>query len=431
MKTRYTILFVLLGIFTGIAQQSYVHQIIFLNEGWYDFFNNTLVVPPSVGSYDPVSRTYQVFDEISEAEFASDVIIDEVIYVAADQFLITYDKTTLERLDRIIVPGIRKLAIWEDQLLVSRGDYLTFFESYFQVYDKNSLELLYELDTENGPAYSTEGIVVQNDSAYVAINNGFVFGQEVGLIGIVDLKNRTYAGEIDLGPDGKNPDNIMLSDNGKIYTLNNKDFSSSSISSINADTRVVKTYDKIAANSGCGTSTYANEQIYYMEYGVDKLARFDVKSAQIVDTLAGTTAYYGLVDDKINKQLVATWTDFFSTGIAHILDYEGNLIHVFEVGISPGSIALDVRTTTSIEDPAWPADAVRVFPVPAHDEVHIETDETLANVKLFGSLGNVLTHQFLNARKHTIWQEDHPAGMYFIEIGLQQGGKRTYRVVKR
>jgi hypothetical protein len=428
MKIFYAVVFTILGI-TQMTGQSYVHQVIFLNEGWYDFVNDTLAVPPSVGSYDPETKTYQVFDVIPEADFASDVLVDEVIYVAADNFLITYDKHTLTRLEMISVPGIRSLAIWEDQLLISRGDYQVFFDSYFQVYDKNTLELLYALETNAGPQYASEGIVVRNDTAYLAINNGFVFGEEVGAVGIIDLKNRSYAGEIDLGHEGRNPDNIMLGENN-IYTLNNKDFSGSSISTIDPDTRETSLYDNIAVNSGCGTSALAGGHIYYMEYGVDKLARFDVKSTQIIDTLPGTAAYYGLIDDKINEQLIATWTDFFSAGIAYILDYDGNVLHSFDVGISPGSIALDVRTATGIDDPASADSSVRLFPNPVSNHLTISAEDVISELQVINALGSVIQQLHPTSASTTLAMDGYQSGVYFVQVSLEQGGQRAYRVVK-
>ncbi len=428
MKIFYVLCFAILSISQMKAQQ-YVHQIIFLNEGWYDFVNDTLAVPPSIGSYNPVTKEYQVFDVIPEADFASDVIVDDVIYIAADNFLITYDKYTLTRLQKISIPGIRSLAIWQDQLLVSRGDYLIFFDSYFQVYDKNTLELLYALDNVSGPQYASEGIVIREDTAYLAINNGFVFGEEVGTIGIIDLKNRSYAGEIDLGPEGINPDNIMLGEN-KIYTLNNKDFSSSSISTIDPDTREVAIYNNIAANSGCGTSTLADDHIYYMEYGVDKLARFDVKNAQIIDTLSVTAAYYGLIDDKINERLIATWTDFFSSGIAYILDYHGNVLHSFDVGISPGSIALDVRTTTGSHDLSNNESYVSIFPNPASGLLNIKAEEVIVDLQLYNALGELIFANQPNQASTTLALDEHLPGVYFVHLRFKEGNRGVRMVVK-
>jgi len=426
---RYFYFLCLLGFSLQVSAQAYVHQVIFLNEGRYDFALDTLVVPPSLGVYHPLTETYEVVDVIPDAEFASDVLVDDVIYVAADNQLITYDKNTLERLQTVTIPGIRELAVYKDELLVTRGDYLVFFDSYFQVYDKHSLELLYALDTTDGPAYATEGIVIRDDKAYVAINNGFVFGEEVGLIGVVDLKTHDYLNEIDLGPAGINPDNIML-DEHMIYTLNNKNYLSSSISVIDPETAFVTTHDMIAANSGCGTSTFADEHIYFMEYGVDKLARFDVQSGQIVDTLAETGAYYGLIDDQINGHLIGTWTDFLSQGTAYILSYDGKVLKSFDVGISPGSIALDVRMVTGVTDVTDDLHVI-IRPNPVSDFVEITAESQIRDVTLFNAQGAQVVRQFVNAQNGRVVVSGYPDGLYIARVSLVSGENRTLKVVKQ
>ncbi len=410
------------------AQQSYIHQILFLNEGRYDFAGDSLVIPPSVGAYDPIAETYTVFDEIPEADFASDIIVDDKIYVAADNLLITYDKNTLTRLQTATIPGVRKLAIWKDQLLVTRGDYGILFDSYFQVYDKNTLQLLYALDTSDGPKYAAEGMVVRNDTAFVAINNGFDFNNEVGVIGIVDLTHQVYAGELDLGPAGINPDNIMT-DGNHIYTLNNKDYQSSSISIIDPVTEDVSTYDMIAANSGCGTSTLAAGRIYYMEYNVGKLARFDVQSLHVVDTLSETGAYYGLIDDVVDGHLIGTWTDFVSHGIAYILDYDGSVLTSFDVGVSPGSIALDIRSTTAATHEI--SDNIStLYPNPVSHVLTISTGQAVDAIKVFSATGRLLDVVHAVPQHESIGMDGYPAGLYIVQVTYSNGMSGTYKVVK-
>ena len=73
--------------------QNYVHQVLVLNEGYFDYATNQSVVPPTIGSYDPVTQIYTTVDTISGARFASDMIIEgEYIYVAADNHLYKYNK---------------------------------------------------------------------------------------------------------------------------------------------------------------------------------------------------------------------------------------------------------------------------------------------------------------------------------------------------
>ena len=44
--------------------QNYVHQVLILNEGYFDYTVNQSVVPPTIGSYDPVTQIYTTVDTI-------------------------------------------------------------------------------------------------------------------------------------------------------------------------------------------------------------------------------------------------------------------------------------------------------------------------------------------------------------------------------
>ena len=254
------------------AQFNYVHQLIVVSEGHYDYVNNVQTVPVTVGAYNPSTHSYVPFDTITNARFASHVIVDgSNIFVAADHYLIRYDADNFQRLASVTVPGIRKIAVWNNQILVSRGEYLQTFNSYFQVYDKNNLGLLYELPVSAGPQFASEGIVIKNDVAYVAINNGFDFGNEVGLIGRIDLINHAYINEINLGHEGKNPENIIL-DNDHIYTVNNTDYTTSSISNLALSTLTVTTTN-LMTTTGCGASVYSDNYVLFQVLGENQIGR--------------------------------------------------------------------------------------------------------------------------------------------------------------
>ena len=86
-------------------------------------------------------------------------------------------------------------------------------------------------------------------------------------------------------------------------------------------------------------------------------------SASVLDTLNGSPATYGLIDDPINHVMYGTTTDFFSTGDLHVIAYDGTIVSSAPVGVSPGRLALDVRASTGIAETA-PA-ALRIHPNPA------------------------------------------------------------------
>ena len=86
--------------------------------------------------------------------------------MAADGALLQYDANTYQLLQSVESVGIRKMAIHEGVVYVTRGDIddqgmSLELDAYFQWYDAASLQLLGELTvSENGPQYATEGIAV-------------------------------------------------------------------------------------------------------------------------------------------------------------------------------------------------------------------------------------------------------------------------------
>ena len=91
MKKTFIFLFFLFTNFT--FSQNYVHQVLILNEGYFDYSLNQSVVPPTLGSYDPLTQIYTTIDTLNGKRFASDIIVnDNHVFVAADNTLYKYDK---------------------------------------------------------------------------------------------------------------------------------------------------------------------------------------------------------------------------------------------------------------------------------------------------------------------------------------------------
>ena len=347
-------LFLILALFFSSSfAQNHVHQVLILNEGLYGY--DSLV---TVGSYDPLTETYTKVVEIDSSRFASDLIIDSTFfYVAADNKILKYHLDTYELLAEVNVEGVRNLAIHNSYLFASRGEYdpVTWgsvsYNSYLHVYDKNNLSYVTELDTINGPKSTTQNLIVDNGKLYVAINNGFEWGNEEGLVGVIDANSLDYISEFDLGDDGKNPDNMMLYENN-LYTVNNKDWSGSSISQINLETGTVVTKNISAAPTGCGTSCLRAGKIIYqisqdsLLFQWDPMGEGEDNSSEI----GLFDNFYELAEDKINSKFYASSTDYVSYGNIHIYDENYNLESTFTTGISPGTIVFDVRQSLSLEE---------------------------------------------------------------------------------
>ena len=280
------------------------------------------------------------------------VIEGEYIYVAADNYIYKYNKNDYSLISSQHVTGIRNIVVWNDKIIVTRGDYdnVTFspilFNSYLQVFNASDLSFYMEIDTTIGPKWATQNLVVDGNMLYIAINNGFEWGNEKGLVGIVDMNNMTYLNEIDLGPDGTNPDNMVF-DGTYIYTVNNKDFSGSSISKIDISNGTSMTTNMLTMNTGCGTSCLRDGKINYQISGDTELYEWDPQFMAPAGLSMGFSQnFYELATDKVNHYLYATSTDWFSYGMVYVYDSNNTPITSFSCGISPGTIVFDIRSIT-------------------------------------------------------------------------------------
>jgi len=341
------LLFLLLIGTQGLSAQDYINQVLVLNEG--KFGQNEF--PVTLGSYDPTSQNYEVVDTIEGARFASDMVIDgDNIFVMADTLLLKYDLNSFEVLSTQTVVGGRNIAVVDDKLFITRGEYGVDFSSYLKVFSKSDLEFISELDTLNGPKWTTQNMVVHDGKLFVAINNGFNWGQEKSLIGVVDISTMSYLEEIDLGPDGTNPDNMLL--NGDyIYTVNNKNWSGASFSKVDLSTMTANTINISDVSTGCGTSCLRGDRINF-QLSQDSIL-YEWNPVTFDDSginLGINESFYELAHDDINNYLYASSTDYTTFGKIGIYDADNSLVSEFDCGVSPGTIVFDVRNTTSISE---------------------------------------------------------------------------------
>jgi hypothetical protein len=429
MKRKITLsVFTLLVAFCSASD--YVNKVIVLNEGHYDYVNMIQTVPVTVGAYNPVSHVYTPFDTIPNARFASDVIVAGAdIFVAADSQLIRYDAETYARLATANVRGIRKVAVWNNQLLVSRGEYLQTFTSYFQVYDKNSLQFMYELPVTSGPQYASEGIVVKNDVAYIAINNGFDWSNEVGFVGRIDLAAQNYLGEIDLGTGGKNPENIIL-DNDRIFTVNNTDYTTASVSRIDISSLLVSTTN-LMTTTGCGASVVASNYVLFQPMGDVSLGRFNTSTSGLDGSLAINRNIYGMAADEINDLLYVGETDYSTYGKVIMYDFAGVAVDSFDVNVSPGNIALDIRTSTGVGS-IQPASSLFCSPNPVHDlaRIFVNGKNFSTNTLILTDIaGRTVKKIVTDSPEFSLDVQSLEAGIYFLQSTSQLNEK--IKIVKQ
>lgn len=400
-----------LGLSLAMQAQSYLHQVLILNEGYYDYNSATIVTPVTVGSYNPSTQTYQEVSTISNMRFASDLVIEgNAYYVAADSKIVKYDLNGHNLIAEVNCPGVRNLAVSQGKLIATRGEYLTTYDSYLHVYDPTSLQLIQAIDTVNGPKWATQNIVINGDKAYIAVNNGYEWGNEKGIVGALDLNTLSYGNEIDLGPDGKNPDNLIIY-NGKLYTVNNKDWSGSSVSEISLASGVANTVNLANAGTGCGTSALRDDQLVYQISMETTLNAFDISVMNVAGPIAGHQVnYYELAQEPVSGNFYCSETDFFSYGTVHIFDGTNTELNQFAVSTSPGTVVFDVRPSVGITEMSK---ELIVYPNPANTSVNVNVVGEKLVYSLEGTLLMQTTENMLDLSALS-------QGMYVISVNGQQ-----------
>ena len=139
----------------------------------------------------------------------------------------------------------------------------------------------------------------------------------------------------------------MMIDGGKIYTVNNKDWSGMSISEHDVSASTTITTNMTLVSTGCGTSCLREGKVTYQISGDTDLYEWD---GTVSNAVGVSNSFYDLAIDKVNNYLYASSTDFFSYGEIHIYDQDNILLGTFPCGISPGSIVFDKRMVAGIED---------------------------------------------------------------------------------
>lgn len=411
----------LLGLIASIQvqAQNYVHQVLVVNEGYFDYQTNQILTPVTIGSYNPSTQQYNVVDTLENMRFASDLIIDgNFYYVASDSKIFKFDLNTHQELASVNCPGVRNLAISNNHLVATRGEYLQTYNSYLHVFDKTNLQLTATLDTLVGPKWACQNIVVVGDIAYIAVNNAYEWGNEKGLIGQLNLNTMQYGNEIDLGPEGKNPDNMFLFNN-ELITVNNKDWSGASVSKIAMNGNVT-TQNLANAVTGCGTSALRDDKLVYQISMENTLNDYSLINMSWVGPVNGITEnFYDLSQDPVSGNLYASSTDFFSTGKVFVFAPDNTELNQFNTGVSPGTIVFDVRPSVGLNELS---SIVSVAPNPCQDLIQINGLEQ--NTTYF--LTNTEGKKLLEGVDTTISLQHFSSGVYYLHVNHS-----TIKIVKQ
>jgi hypothetical protein len=308
-KAFYTISALLCS--ASIFAQSLNEKVIVVNSGLFEF------APPftdnvTVGSYNPYSKVYHVFDTIN-SQSAQNIIVDgDNGYVIAETNIVKYNlKTETKTVSGTYLGASpRSLAISGNTLMV--GNWYGQVDSFLYAYNASTLLPLYtvkEIDKE------VKSILVVGDTAYLAQNTkgtidqcgGFgCFNDSIGSISLVKISTGTFLGNVVLGEVAAGISELFRYDN-KIVSVNTE---ANSISIFDITTQTVTTTNLLGdVTKGIGIFNTNNLHLVYDA----KAAIFDLTTLQITTSdLSILASPVSIAYDPMAARYFQTKTDYSS-----------------------------------------------------------------------------------------------------------------------
>lgn len=361
----------------------------------------------AVGYIDPDEQVYHTFDSVYNQSVQDIFIDDQYIFVTAGDSLVSYDKETHQRVSVYAREGLNKLAVAGSKLLVSL-QYPVTTES-FLVLDKHTLSVntVVELSGE------ASGIVVRNDSAYVAVPGAW--GTAEGKMAVIDLPAETLSREINFGSEARGLKELFLRDD-KIYTVNTH------FSDYESNTYSVSTFDIFSDSF----ETDVIEGDYYGYYGNPVIG----ETRLYIPVSAGIATYELLTGesnpdymnispaaisyDKATDRLHITTSDYTTYGNYQLYAINGEpLSGEISVGVSPEAMALDYEVVTATYNMGSEKGKAYI----SGNILVIEALQSIRRVSVFNASGQQLMRKrVVNEEEVHLQAASLPKGLLLIRV---------------
>ena len=190
--------------------------------------------------------------------------------------------------------------------------------------------------------------------------------------------------------------------------MNNKDWSGASISKLAIDLSEYETVSLASVSTGCGTSALRDDKMVYQISMESSLNEFDLNLMNNSGPVNGTFMnFYELKQNPVSSEFYTSETDYFSFGKVHIDNDQNIETGLFEVGINPGTIVFDVRSSAGIVEEF---SNVEVYPNPVKNNLYISDS---SSEKIIRNLTGEEVLRFTGASVET---KNLTEGMYYIEL---------------
>ena len=175
------------------------------------------------------------------------------------------------------------------------------------------------------------------------------------------------------------------------------DWTASSVSKYNISGSTVQNQSFYHQSACAGSAMYLNN-LYFQPYtdtsgaAMNKsLGVINGSSLNLWDTLDVDRSIYGMGIDSMNATIYLGTTDYATYGTVYQYDFYGEALDSFDVEVSPGTFAFDVREATGIQEQRTAA--LTVGPNPFNDQVTVHCGSGVDAILIYDVQGRLLVER--------------------------------------
>jgi hypothetical protein len=406
---------------SNAQKTSYAKQVISVNGGKFE------TSPPysdfaTAQAFNPLNHAVNTFGTIYTQSVQDILILDHFAYVAAQDSIIKYNLNTFDRVVAIADSGLSKIGSYQNRLVVSKQSPVTKY--FVEILDTANLSLVSRIGNISGDC---GGLVVTNDSLYVAVNGGWM--GTVGKIGVIDPLTWTLKREINLGTDATGINNLYI-DNGKIYSVNTTPYGSTT-GSISVYDPATDIYTNKTITVTVGNGVGVKNHLLYAGFN-NGIGSFSLSSMTIIDTTIvkdpGASVFKYILStglDTINDLFYVNIGDYATNGYCLIANFSGDSIYSYATGISTQAIGIDYRTYPAGISEKSSLSSVSIFPNPVVSQLNIQYhgDQDVDEIKITDVNGTIVSSFNTTLKKNgklSISVTDMPAGLYCLILKTEE-----------
>jgi hypothetical protein len=402
-------LYVLTGLATLLSGQVVTKNIIVANGGTYsdpDEFVTVTAFVPQTGLTETLAtiHTHSVQGLLVHEGYA---------YVAAQDSLarINIDQGIVESI--VAVPGVNKLAIYGDMLLVSRQFPVT--SGFLQLRNVVDLSLIKSFPQISDEAWD---ITIASDTAYISVAGGWA--AEVGKLAVIDMDGMEFIREVDMGVDAVGIGSAFQYAGKLIFTCKTP-WGGTTGNIIRYDLNTAD-YEVFQVQGAIGKAAgIFDEQLFLVMNG--NIATFSLSLMAVVDETFILNPFAdleitALAFDHHEERLFVNysyWIPPDGTGI--IYETDGTVAGTYPTGVAAEEVAADHRDVTSTTDPVHPKFELLIYPNPCVDRLFLENIVPGSMILIKDISGRHVMKKFFDAETSSVLDVSGlKNGVYFLSV---------------